>query len=289
MNCTKRFISVSILSLFSLLAVSAYDWPQEEVTKDSFASYFGQYRGGCISSSIVFSETASITAAEPGDVAIIIMEHNDDFGWFDSTLGNSVIIAQSNNISTVYANLDSEKLISYSKQKVAARDFIGESGNSGWGSNETGLELQIIDTKNKNAINPRIMMPRLNEEIDLRIGEITLDDSKGITHSLLKEKNLPAGTYMIFHERQSPAVPYKTNTGINGLTVETLSYDVLIEYNGKLCVAGNAKYSVKDMYPDEKRQLLAITHLAKGHSTISINISDILGKAHQIRYNIDLN
>ena len=61
-----------------------------------------------------------------------------------------------------------------------------------------------------------------------------------------------------------------------------------LQFRIQLCVLGNDKYPVKDVYPDEKRQLLSVLHLAKGHCTLSVFVIDILGKAHQIKYSLEI-
>ncbi|MBQ9537632.1 MAG: M23 family metallopeptidase [Treponema sp.] len=285
----KGFVSVTTLAALGMGFSSAFDWPQDETNADSFRSYFAQLRGGRIESSIVFNESSSdVKAADSGELAIVIGGHTSDYGWFDSPLGNAVVIAHGDGISTVYGNLDDDSLPKSMSGSISAGSKIGESGNSAWHEGESGLEFQVLDTVNKGCINPRLLMPRIGKELELFIGSLSLDDRDGNTHYLLNERNLPSGTYRLYHDRQDVAVPYKTQVALNGLTVETVSYDNLIESKGSLCVQGNEKYSVRELYPDSKRRLLSVIHLAHGHSTLSVFVVDILGESHQIKYNIDI-
>ncbi len=292
MLCTKgyHFLLAMLIVAASTSGLSgAFDWPQDETNADSFSSYFAQLRGGRIESSIVFRESSSdVRAADNGEITLLLSGHTGDYGWFNSPLGNAVVIAHNDNISTVYGNLDEDSLPSYLYGSVTAGTKIGESGNSAWQEGEGGLEFQVLDLMNKSCINPRLLMPRIGDELELLIGSLSLDDKEGKTHYLINERNLPAGSYRLYHDRQDVAVPFKTLVAVNGLTVESISYDNLIESRGTLCVQGNEKYSVEDLYPDTKRRLLSVIHLAHGHSTLSVTVVDILGESHQIKYNIDI-
>ena len=61
----KKLLLSTALLLITSFAFS-FDWPQADVTKDSFNSYFGQNRGGILSTSIIFSEPEEVRAAEDG-------------------------------------------------------------------------------------------------------------------------------------------------------------------------------------------------------------------------------
>ncbi len=285
----RALVAALLVAVAGTAGIGAFDWPQDETDADSFRSYFAQLRGGRIESSIVFRESSSdVKAAEGGEVVLVMGGHTGDFGWFDSPLGDMVVIAHGDGIATVYGNLDEDSLPSRLSGRVSGGAKLGESGNSAWHEGESGLEFQVLDTVNKSCINPRLLMPRIGKELELLIGNLSLDDRDGKTHYLLNERTLPAGTYRLYHDRQDVAVPYKTQVALNGLTVESVSYDNLIESRGALCVQGNDRYAVEELYPDSKRRLLSVIHLAHGHSTLSVSVVDILGESHQIKFNIDI-
>ena len=287
----KQLCALFALPLLVLAQPSAFDWPQEGIAADSFYSYFGQLRGGRIETSLIFTDNSDVKAADEGTIAIIISEHNSDFGWFESTLGNAVVIAHKNDLVTSYGNLDGDTIPKplYETETIKAKTMLGASGNSGWQQSQSCLELQVLDTKNRSAINPRLLMPRIGNELPLELGTLTLDDNDGKTYSLGSVRNLPAGMYTLYRTRQEVAVPYRTNVGVNGVTVESISYDTIFENNGQLCVMGNQKYSIKELYPDDKRQLLAVLRLTRGHSTLQVTLIDLLEHTKQVTYNIDIN
>ena len=290
----KKMIQISLAS-FGLLAAFgfayAFDWPQEKTSSDSFFSYFGQLRGGTLESSVIFRDSSEVKAAEDGHIMALISEHNNDFGWFESTLGNAVLVAHDDGFATVYGNLDDESLTENLAEwdVVSVGDVLGESGNSGWQEGQSCLEFQVIDVKKGNVINPRNFMPRIGSELPLEIGNVTLDDDSGNTHYLALEKYMKAGKYKIYHPRQDVAVPYRTVTLLNGATVESISFDTMHETGGRLCIAGNSYYPVDVIYPDEKRQLLGTVQLLKGHNKLTITVIDILGSAQTVNYELEVN
>ena len=286
----KNILKVFSLFFFSL-NVFAFDWPQHETASDSFFSYFGQLRGSTISSSLVFRDSSDVKASDSGEVAIYIREHSDDFGWFESTLGSALVLSHADSIMTVYGNLDEGTVSSLilESDHVDTGMFIGESGNSAWQNGENSLEFQVFDVKNSTSINPRVLMPRVGKELSLNVGDLTLRGKNGADHRLVWEKYFPSGTYSLYRERQEVAVPYRTVVAINGATVESISYDTLSEKNGRLCAGGNDYYPVEVLYPDSKKQLLANILLTRGHNTLSVTVTDILGASHTLTYNIDVN
>ena len=89
----KELLSTAFLLITSI--AFCFDWPQADVTKDSFNSYFGQNRGGILSTSIIFSEPEEVRAAEDGYIIAVLTENSDDSDFFPSTLGTAVIIRKS--------------------------------------------------------------------------------------------------------------------------------------------------------------------------------------------------
>lgn len=287
MKRTATIISTLILTASSLFA---FEWPQENVTSESFSSYYGQSRGKTVNSSLIFKDSSEIQAAEDGTVTIVLSDHDDDFGWFESTLGNTVIIQHKDALSIVYSNLDEDSIpLSITKEaEIKQKQLIGSSGNSAWQEGQNCLELKVFDSKRGSSVNPRVLMPRIGKELKLSVGTVVLIDSNGKEHNLLLERKLSSGKYKIYKTRQPVTVPYKTVTAINGASVETINFDILKEKNGKLCVIGNRMYSFEELYPDDKKHLVSEIMLNKGHVTLSITVVNILGAAETISYNLDI-
>ena len=171
----KKIFLFTII-LFANFFAFCFDWPQEEVTKDSFNSYFGQNRGGILSTSVIFSEPEEVKTAEDGYITAILTENTDDSDFFPSTLGTAVILAHNDELVSVYGNLDAETLTlnNENEHTIDGGAIIASSGTSGYQEAHGNLEFKIIDAKNKSAINPFVLMPRAEEEVALTLSGIII-------------------------------------------------------------------------------------------------------------------
>lgn len=281
----KKTIISTLLILTSLSAFS-FDWPQAEVTKNSFNSYFGQNRGGTLSTSIIFSEPEEVKAAENGYITAILTENSDDSEFFPSTLGTAVILAHNDELISVYGNLDEETLTIKNEKELDAGAIIASSGSSGYQENNSNLEFKIIDAKNKSAINPNVLMPRAEEELPLSLSGIIIVNKNNDYYDINTYKTYSSGLYKIYFKRNPIAAPYKTTVSINGVLVDQLSYDMITQENNKLCIIGKKKYTASDVFPNNDLQLLGEAMFTPGRATLGLTISDMLGNVKQLNYNI---
>lgn len=287
MRKIKIFYIFFICLLVSSQAFS-FDWPANDINVNSYSSYFAQNRGELISSSLCFSEPGEIKAAEDGYILAIINENTDDSDFFPSTLGTSVILSHGDNLLSVYANMDSESITlnDINEKNVDSGTILGQSGNSGWQDEKSHLEFQIIDTKDQSAINPMVLMPRSEESLPLSLSGIYIENKNHEFFDIKIYKTYPAGLYRIYQRRNPIAVPYKTSVSINGIVLDQLSYDTIIQENKKICIAGKKKYTNKDVYPNDELHLLGESMFTPGKATLGLSESDILGNTKQINYNI---
>ena len=281
---------ISTLLILTGLSAFCFDWPQAEVTKDSFNSYFGQNRGGTLSTSVIFSEPEEVKAAENGYITVILTENSDDSEFFPSTLGTAVILAHNDELISVYGNLDAETL-TIKNEKEHTLDggaIIASSGNSGYQENNSNLEFKIIDAKNKSAINPNVLMPRAEEELPLSLSGIIIVNKNNDYYDINTYKTYTSGLYKVYFKRNPIAAPYKTTVSINGVLVDQLSYDMITQENNKLCIIGKKKYTGSDVFPNNDLQLLGEAMFTPGKATLGLTISDMLGNVKQLNYNINI-
>ena len=286
----RKILKAGILVSVAAMTAFAFDWPQDKVSSDDFFSYFAQLRGGAFETSLIFKDNSTVRAAETGTIAAIITEHNNDMGWFESTLGNAVILVHDDDFSTVYGNIDEESLNQelFSATSLETGTELGISGNSGWQNGQSCLEFQVLDLKTEASINPRNLMPHMGNELPLEIGKVTVRNEEGTSWDLANTRIIPSGRYSVYHARQSVAVPYKTKIALNGALLETISYDRIKAEDGELCIYGNSSYSCAEVYPDQDRQLLGVLQLPKGKNTLSITIQDISGYEREASYVLDI-
>ena len=283
----KKIIILSVALLITI-SLFSFDWPQANVSKNSFNSYFGQNRGGILSTSVIFSEPEEVKAAEDGYITAILTENNDDCDFFPSTLGTAVILAHNDELISVYGNLDAETLTlkNEDEHNIDAGATIASSGNSGYQNNKGNLEFKIIDSKNKTAINPIVLMPRSSEEIPLTLTGIIIVNKNNDYYDINTYKTYSSGLYKVYFKRNPIATPYKTSVSINGVIVDQLSYDMIAQENNKLCIIGKKKYTDADIFPNDELQLLGEVMFTPGRATLGLSISDILGNVKQLNYNI---
>ena len=284
----KKSIAL-LLSALTSTCIFAISWPQ---TPTTFAASFGQLRGGTICNSLIFEDSSEVTTVDNGKVVAIISEHDDDMVWFESTLGNAVIVAHENQVCSVYANLDANEIPAeiWSADDIDSGTTIGKSGNSNWHDKENALEFQMIDTKNQAMLNPRILLSKQKSEADkIAITGVTALSSKGESYNFLVRRSLPAGTYKIYRDSQSDVSQYKTTVTVNVVAVETISYDTLQQYKGRLCVSKKKFYPSEVIYPDDSRQLLAEVQLTRGKINLAIIITDVFGNEKATSFALDIN
>ncbi len=284
-----------ILPFFFLFCITsnliAFDWPQDDITADSFNSFFCQNRGGEISSSVIFSTPSIVKATEDGDLLVIITEQDDDTDFFPSTLGNVLVLSHKDNILSVYGNLESNSTLEFEKNNhisIKKGEYIAETGNSGWQERVSGLEFQIVDTENASSINPKVLMSRTESEVPLSITNVTLQNKNGNIIDLNNSKTIPTGLYKIYCKRNEVACPYKSSILLNGVIVDKISYDIIIQENEKTCVLGKKKYIQEAIYPDESRHLLGEAMFTPGKTTLTVEVENILGENIVKHFNLSI-
>lgn len=281
--------SVLTAALFSAaFSLFGFDWPQKEIAADSFSTYFGQSRGGLLSPSLVFTGSGEIKACEDGIAAVVFTEHDEEPGIFESTLGNAVVLSHKDNLMTVYANISGEYTENLeSLSEVKAGTFLGKCGISGWQEKNALLEFQVVDSGAKSFVNPRILMPRFGEEHALAVPAVRAVNKKGESVSLGVKESIPRGTYLLYRESRGSHMIYKSTLLINGAIVDSITYDTLVEVQGRLCTAGAKNYDSKTVYPDENHHLLGEITIPRGRNKITVILADLNGKEKSVTYSVD--
>ena len=279
----KSVVLFSAFLLFVSSSVSGVEWPQEEHNSDSIVSYFAQNIGGRMSTSIIFADPAEVKAVKEGKVLIVMSDDDDDTDFFPSALGTSVIIAHDDELISVYSNLDSET-VNEKSDTIKEGEIIGSTGNSGWQEKRSSLNFQIIDIQKSSAINPKILLPRTENEKDYNLSGIVIQGKDGVYYDLKERKQFPSGTYKVYHSRNKVAAPYKITATINGVVLDELSFDTIGEQNGKLYITGKKQYTSVDLYPDSDLILSGEIMLTPGKFTLGLSVENFLGKTKQATY-----
>jgi hypothetical protein len=277
-----------ILLFFVLFAVCfGFNWPQLVESINSFSSFFGQPRGSAFTNSLIFENPSEILPAKDGEVIINLKSGIADMGWFESTLGNAVVLSHENELLTVYGNLE-DIYIEESATTLQESDVIGVSGSSGWQTGKNSLEFQVIDTKSNKVINPFVLMPTIQSINTLAIKDVVAVNNSGKSFPISNYVKINSGVYKLYIKKQSDSMTYKTSVYANGAMVENIMYDVLTKRDSRLSVQGKDLYQFEEIYPNQEMQLLAEIILPKGRNLITITIEDFFGNTKTANYTVEV-
>lgn len=290
MKINKKITLISIFAFAFFVALSfcfAFNWPQVVENSDIFSSFFGQPRGSAYINSLIFENPAEVFPAEDGTVLIKLENGISDMGWFESTLGNAVILNHSNDMLTVYGNLE-EISLQDDMTNITSEIKIGISGTSGWQKGKNCLEFQVIDTKSRNLINPFLLMPVIEKKDDLSIKNLVAINNSGKSVPISNYQKINSGVYRLYIKKQPVGMTYKTSVLVNGAVAENIIYDVLTEKENRLAIKGKNLYSFEELYPDDENQLLAEVILSTGRNIITITVEDYFGNSKTATYTVDV-
>lgn len=282
-NNIKKIISLLLIFGFSVLAFS-FEWPLPKGMDKNIIYYFGQEKGKTFVQSLDFLEESSVIACEDARVLIKITGENDN-GWFDSPLGNAVVLAHENNLLSIYTGLEAIS-IGDDVTDIAQGTKIGTTGFTGWNDKLSALGFQVIDRENQVVINPMVLMNQEDMINPIAIKNVVAINKKGKIYDLSTQKYMSPGIYQLYMDKNS--MPFETQVSVNGAIVETVQYDVLTQVDNRLCVSGRRKYTVDNIYAANKKQFLAEIVLSRGKNTILVTTSDINGNERYAKFLVEV-
>ncbi len=219
---------------------------------------------------------------------MLLSNSSANMGWFESPLGNSVIVAHKNDMVSVYSNLINLKL-NNERKSLTAGEVIGISGESAWKDGDEGVGFQIMDTKMKRLINPVVLMQDLPQAQRVSITGVTAVNRSGESFPLFNGGTLKAGAYTVYMDIPTVGMLHGSSVALNGEAKEMVNYDTLEQGNNKLVIFGNKSYNYEEVYPQKDKMRLAEILLARGTNTIEISLSNVGGTESFARYRISVN
>ncbi len=269
----KNRIIYSIIVLFvcALGALVAFEWPQDS---QPIEVLFSESREGNFNSGVIFSNSSEVKVAERGRLIMTLKNNISDMGWFESPLGNTAIVAHSNDMISVYSNLTNIR-VEPSERDLVEGDMIGISGESAWKSGNEGLHFQVIDTQMKTIINPVVLM---NDVIQVRggvIANVVAVNRNGVEFPMYNGAVLEAGSYRLYMDMPDSTMIHNSLVTLNGEVKETVNYDTLRQSDGELMIFGNTGYNFDDIYPGNDKMRLAELILSRGVNTIEIALLNV--------------
>lgn len=282
----KKIFSTAIT--FSLFAnLFCFDWPLQKVESSQITGYFGQKNSIIPSTSITISDADEVISSDVGNTLIVIEDSTDDTDFFPSALGTAIIMSQEDNLLCVYSNLDRYSIrTKNSTKQIEKGEIIAKAGKSGYQKKENSLNFQLIDTKERKAINPLTILPQISNLPALSISNLQVRNKNGVAYDLQYAKNFNAGLFRLYFKRNELAVPYKTSILLNGELSDEIVFNSINQEGGKCNIMGIKNYSAAEIYPDDKYMMIGEAQLKPGKFTLSLLFSDIKGETRQINYNI---
>ncbi len=286
-NRIKSLTCVLANVALSLCGLAAFDWPVKNFNANTILPTFAQNRKQHFNTSLVFPEAQEVIATDDGKIKLVILEHQDECNWFESPLGNCVIIEHEGNLISVYGNLerrDAEDVLQ--KERILSGENLGSAKNSAWNESEGSLEFQIADTKDKAFLNPLVFMPKISSETPLLIDEITIENKFGRSYELSSSKSVQAGTYKVYKRRRENSPLHSSSVYVNGTELERIDREALSQKDNLLTISGQRAYNSESFFPDERREFLGQILLLNGNNSISIIIRNVMEKERTVLFTV---
>lgn len=267
----------------------SFSWPAKEWDKAKSIFTFSQNRKDRFCQSLVLRGVQTASATDKGKIIAVITEKQSDGDWFESPLGNALIISHDDSLISVYGNLTPQSAAALS-QKTCLEDeeALGQTGMSSWSESEEGgeLEFQIADAGSKTFINPIILMPRNLKPPKIELDGISIENQFGRAYNLAALRSAPAGVYKIYKKRQADVNVYKSELYVNGAEIEKISKKTLKCQDGRLALAGKELYTSQEFYPAGDREFLGHILLPHGSDTVTLVASDIFDSASTLNFTV---
>lgn len=272
----KQFLILCIFTSFSE-SLFGLDWPCDN---KYFLSLFGQKNDfqQAFSTGIIFSEAGAVRASDHGK-PLICLEQKNSIRNFPSTLGNAAIFIHDDGLQTIYGNLENINLL-VNRIETEAGAAIGKTGTSAY-CEPNALIFQTVDTKNHVFINPLLLMPNTDDNIQPEIKNTFLINQAGEKMQLGNLKILKSGSYDLYasisdyaQKDGKPLIPFHISVLIDGINSIALPFDVLERYGEKLYLK-NTKISADLLYQKEGVTYLGKLNFMHGNHKLAIIVKDI--------------
>ena len=273
----KTIFSLTLMAL--AVPASPFSWPAKNLDPAKSVFTFAQNRQGRFCQSLVFQNAQGANSTDKGKIIVVLTERQGDGDWFESPLGNALILSHDDSLISVYGNLTKQSANGLlQKSSLGDEEFLGETGDSSWSDGQEGgeLEFQIADTSSKTFINPNILMPRTIKPPKVALEGLALENQFGRLYNMAALRSVPAGVYKIYKKRQQNITVFKSELYVNGAEVEKITKETLKANDGKLALSGQRLYTSGEFYPNEELEFLGHILLPHGNDTITVSAADIL-------------
>jgi len=277
------FITVLFFILTGLL--SAMNWPSETAV---MIRNFGSNDRGKPVLGMVFAGDTNVLAAEKGDI-IFTRNKDDNFSRLPSPLGAWTALDHGDGLITIYSRYaedgaqtapEGEKTIKPSN--IQKSNPIAVSGISGW-SSQKGFYFQVYDRRERNWINPAMIITPQKETRPLQILSVELLNTQGVP---VRSSVINQGRYtvvvnsnILMAARGTFFAPQRIVCSINGAEAGFLNFEAISARDGVLMVFRNGLVPAKQVYANFPAFEAANIFLSRGQANLEVIVQDISGNS----------
>ena len=281
----KRNISGMVFCLWVLAAiypVFSYQWPVEQKT---IIATFGQnFSGGFYRGIGIAGKGADVRPIDKGELVFYHID-NTDSGNLPSALGSYAVVEHEKKIRSLYGHLDlGNEMVSGGKTSFGPDDSLGTIGESGF-TEGARLFLMVLDTEFQQAVNPYLVLPRVEERNRPAIRSVMLT-SKNSVINLPVSGTITGGPWEVsaevfdassFVNYFCPTAPYRIAVYLNGQETFQFAYDALKEKDGIPRIYPSPDLSHAALYAGDLRMKLGSINPNKGMANLEIIVRDFAG------------
>jgi hypothetical protein len=273
------FISVLFFVLTGLL--SAMNWPSETAV---MIRNFGSNDRGRPVLGMVFAGDTNVLAAEKGDI-IFTRNKDDNFSRLPSPLGAWTALDHGDGLITIYSRYADD--IADNKEPIKPANVqkqqpIAVSGISGW-SSQKGFYFQVYDRRERNWINPAMIITPQKETRPLQILSVELLNTQGIP---VRSSVINQGRYTVLVNsnismaaRGTFFAPQRIVCSVNGAEAGFLNFEAISARDGVLMVFRNGLVPAKQVYSNFPAFEAANIFLSRGQANLEVIVQDINGNS----------
>jgi hypothetical protein len=283
-----RHMAVYITVLFFILTglLSAMNWPSETAV---MIRNFGSNDRGRPVLGMVFAGDTNVLAAEKGDI-IFTRNKDDNFSRLPSPLGAWTALDHGDGLITIYSRYaekseqysapEGEKTIKLSN--IQKSNPLAVSGISGW-SSQKGFYFQVYDRRERNWINPAMIITPQKETRPMQILSVELLNTQGVP---VRSSVINQGRYtvvvnsnILMAARGTFFAPQRIVCSINGAEAGFLNFEAISARDGVLMVFRNGLVPAKQVYSNFPAFEAANIFLSRGQANLEVIVQDISGNS----------
>ncbi|WP_455382770.1 peptidoglycan DD-metalloendopeptidase family protein [Salinispira pacifica] len=267
-----------VLCAGALQHASAWQWPLDPVRVSG--SFGGNTADGFRDGVTLESSDGNVTSISSGQVIFSGAEGSTHgLPW---TLGNFVVVQHREGFRSVYAHL-ADGSVPARAQEVTEGGTLGRAGETGR-TNETGVKLIVIDSKESRVVNPLVVLPPVTDRVPPKISASLLSDRYDVP--LVEGATVSEGHWAVAatvtdqigsDARGAIVAPFEVELSVNGKRVTHLRFTYLSFRDGEYYVDPDFRWSYGNLYVGRHRYDLGLAQLIPGENTITITASDFAG------------